>query len=367
MIKDGIKDIELSIRKISEKAAEKDDCIRLDIGQPSFDTPEHVKQAAVNSLQDKQGYTSTKGIEELREQISEEESDKIGISDIGPENVMVTTGGMEAIFALFSGRLGSDDKILLNDPCWGPYKLISAVNGNNFVQERFFDSDGKLNEGIEDMMEDSEIIVVNTPSNPEGRVLSKEQAKEIAELADEKDTFLVSDEVYHRLTFDTAHYSPAAYSENSAIIGSTSKNHGMTGWRIGWLVADEEDIDHYAKISRAMTAAPNKLGQMAAVEALKNDNHVADMRESYQERREYTVKRMKDLDWDFRAPEGAIYAFPDVEEDSWDFCMRMIDNGVAMVPGEPFGPESDQNVRICFGAVEKQDLEKAFDRIEENI
>ena len=366
MIKNRIRDIELSIRKISEKAAEKEDCIRLDIGQPSFDTPEHVKKAAKKGIDQKQGYTSTLGIDELREQIVVEENSKKGV-DVSKENIMVTTGGMEALFALFTARLAKYDKVLLNDPCWGPYKLISGVNGNDFVQERFFDDSGELNSDLESHMNDAEAVIVNTPSNPEGRVLSKQQAKEIAELAEINDTFLISDEVYHRLTFSTEHHSPAQFTDKSAIIGSTSKNHGMTGWRIGWIVVDAAEIGHYAKVSRAMTASPNKIGQIAAVEALKNDKHVEKMRESYNERRDYAVERMKQLGWEFRDPDGAIYAFPDVEEDSWEFCMRMIDNGVAMVPGEPFGPESDTSVRICFGAVEKSDLEKAFDRIEANI
>lgn len=367
MIKNRVSEIELSIRKISEKAAARDDCIRLDIGQPSFDTPEHVKEAAKEGLDQKQDYAPTLGLEKLREEIVKEENSKKGISNVGKENVMVTSGGMEAIFSIFSANLGSGDKVLLNDPCWGPYKLISAVNGNEFVQHRFFDEERNLNPGIESKMKEAKVVVVNSPSNPEGRVLSKDQAKEIAELAGKHDTYLVSDEVYHRLTFDRNHYSPAAFNDNSAIIGSMSKNHGMTGWRVGWLVADSNEVGDYAKVSRAMTASPSKIGQIASIEAQENDSHVAKMRESYRERRDLAVKRMNDLGWDFRAPEGAIYVFPEVGEDSWDYCMRMIDKGVAMVPGEPFGPDSDRNVRICFGAVEKPELEKAFDRIENNI
>lgn len=359
-----IENIELSIRKISEKAREQDEIVRFDIGQPSFDTPEHVKEAAKEAVDLKQGYTATKGIEELREKVAREESVKDGV-EMGKENIMVTAGGMEAISAIFASMLGPESKAVFNDPCWGPYKLISEVNGNNWTQVEYF-KDGELREQAKDDIMDAELIVVNTPANPTGRVLEKEEAKAVAEFANEHNTFLVSDEVYHRLTYNKKHVSPAKFHENAAIIGSTSKNHAMTGWRIGWVAANEEAIENFAKASRAMTACPPKVSQHAAVEALENDKHVEEMRETYEERRNVLVERMEELGWDFVAPEGAIYAFPHVGKDSWEFCMNMIEEGVAMVPGEPMGPESDENVRICFGSTTTEEIEKAFDILEEN-
>lgn len=335
----------------------------MDIGQPSFDTPEPVKEAAKKGMEEKQGYTSTLGMGSLRETIADEESRKNKL-DVDKDEVLVTVGGMQAIYALYASRLGDKDKVVLNDPCWGPYKLISAVNGNKYEQVRYWDEEGDLRDEARKKIKNSEMVIVNTPSNPTGKTLKKYQAREIGELAEDKGCFLVSDEVYHRLSFQQ-HHSPAAYCNNSAVIGSVSKNHAMTGWRIGWIAENEENISEYAKATRAMTASPPKISQIAAEAAINNDSHVSEMRAEYRERRDLVVERMEELGWDFETPGGAIYAFPYVGEHSWDFCLRMVDKGVAMVPGEPFGPESDKNVRICYGSVEKQELNRAFDILED--
>jgi aspartate aminotransferase len=369
-MRERIQNIDLSIRKISEKAAEQEEVVRFDIGQPSFDTPDHVKEAARKDLENKQGYSPMLGLEELREQIVEEEKLKEGIGDrreIGKENVMVSTGGMGALYAVFGAYLSGDDKAVFNDPCWGPYKMISEVNGNQWSQVEYWDEDRNLRDEAREEIAEADLMVVNSPGNPTGYVIDREQAREIAEVAEENETFLVSDEVYHRLIYGREHHSPASYTDNSVIIGSASKNHAMTGWRVGWLIADPEDIEEFAKISRATTACPPRISQYAAVEALKNDSHVEEMREVYEERRDLLVERMEKLGWGFVAPEGAIYAFPDTGEDSWDFCMDMIEKGVAMVPGEPMGPESDTNVRICFGSTTKEEIDRAFDILEEEL
>lgn len=365
MFRERVDNIQLSIRKISEKAAKQDNIVRFDIGQPSFDTPKHVKEATKEKLDEKQGYTPVRGIEELREQIVNEENLKDGI-DVEKKNLMATTGGMGAIYAVFAAMLGNEDNVVFNDPCWGPYKLISEVNGNQWSQVEYFDGN-ELREEAKEEISEANLVVVNTPSNPTGRMLTEEQAETIGSFCEENDTFLVSDEVYHRLSFDRKHYSPAAYTENSVIIGSVSKNHAMTGWRIGWIVGKEDHIANFAKVARGATACPPHISQLAAVEALENDSHVEEMRAEYEERRDLIVERMNDLGWDFEMPEGAIYAFPEVGEDSWEFCMDMIEKGVAMVPGEPFGPESDKNVRICFGSTTKEEIDKAFDILEKEL
>ncbi len=361
-----IQNLSLSIRKISEKASKQENIVRFDIGQPSFDTPEHVKNAARQSLENKQGYSPMLGLGELRKEISREESAKKDL-EISANEVIVTTGGMGALYAVFAAQLGEKDKAVFNDPCWGPYKMISEVSGNDWTQVQYWDEDRKLREEAKKEIRDADLIVVNTPSNPTGYTLTEEQSREIGEFADKNNTFLVSDEVYHRLTYDKEHYSPASYTSKSAIIGSVSKNHAMTGWRIGWIIDEEENIEQYAKVSRASTACPPKISQYAAIEALKNDTHTAEMKKEYHERRDLLIDRMNDMGWDFIDPEGAIYAFPDVGEDSWEFCMKMIEKGVAMVPGEPMGPGSDQNVRICFGSTTKEEIKKAFDILEKEL
>ena len=363
-MRERIENIDLSIRKISEKAAEQEEVVRFDIGQPSFDTPEHIKEAAKKGLENKQGYSPMLGLEELREEVAKEESGKKGL-EINSDEVMVTTGGMGALYAIFAAMLGENDEAVFNDPCWGPYKMISEVSENQWSQVKYWDDNRELRPEAEEKIAEADMAVVNSPGNPTGYVLNEDQARKIAEVAEENDTFLISDEVYHRLTYGKQHFSPAAYTDNAAIIGSVSKNHAMTGWRIGWIIDRPENIEEYAKVSRASTACPPRISQYAAIEALKNDSHVEEMQEAYEERRDLLVERMNDLGWDFVAPEGAIYAFPKVGEDSWEFCMDMIEKGVAMVPGEPMGPGSDQNVRICFGSTTKEEIEEAFDILED--
>lgn len=365
-LRQTVEDIELSIRKISEKARKQDtEVIRLDMGEPSFDTPQHVKQAAKQKMEEEQSYAPVSGVDKLREVIAEEESMKDGI-DPDTRNVQVTTGGIGAIYSVFSAMLGPEDKAVFNDPCWGPYKLLTQVNGHRHEQVRYFDEDGLRGEARE-AIKDAELALINTPSNPLGRMLSKQQAKEIAEFCDDHDTFLLSDEVYHRLNFDREHHSPAAYTENSAIIGSASKNHAMTGWRVGWIVAREEDIHQFVKTNRAITASTPRLSQRAATHALRNDSHVEKMRQEYKERRDLVMQKMDKLGWDYITPHGAIYTFPKVEKDSWKFTLEMVEKGVAMVPGEPFGPRCSQNVRICFGSSTKEELNQAFDILEEHV
>lgn len=370
MFRERVENIDLSIRRIAEKAAEKDECVRFDIGQPSFDTPQHIKDAAKEGLDNKQGYSPMLGIDELREKVVEEERLKKGVGEkveIGKENVMITTGGMGALYSVFSAHLGSDDKAVFNDPCWGPYKMISEINGNQWEQVEYWDEEGNLREEAKQKIREADFFIVNTPSNPTGKVLTEEKAREIGEFSEEAGTLMVSDEVYHRLTFDREHYSPAVHSCDSVVIGSVSKNHAMTGWRVGWILAKEKNIEQYAKVSRATTACPPRISQYAAVEALEDDSHVDNMRKTYQERRDLLVERMEQIGWDFEVPEGAIYAFPEVGRDSWDFCLEMVEEGVAMVPGEPMGPESDQNVRICFGSTTKEEINRAFDILEEEL
>lgn len=369
MFRERVENIDLSIRKIAEKAAKKEECVRFDIGQPSFDTPEHVKEAAREGLENKQGYSPMLGLEELRDRVAEEENGKEGFGSqdmkIDRENVMITTGGMGALYAIFAARLGQDRKAVFNDPCWGPYKMISEINGNRWGQVPYWNEKGELTEEAREEIAEADLAVVNTPGNPTGYVLEKEQAREIAEFAEENDTFLVSDEVYHRLVYDQEHHSPARFSDEAAIIGSVSKNHAMTGWRIGWIVDEPENIEQYAKVSRASTACPPRISQYAAIEAIEDDSHVEEMREVYEKRRDLLVEKMEKMGWDFVAPEGAIYAFPEVGEDSWDFCLEMVEEGVAMVPGESMGPDSDQNVRICFGSTTREEIEEAFEVLEE--
>jgi len=363
-------DLSLSIRKISEKANKHEDCVRLDIGQPSFDTPEYVKEKAKEELSKEQSYTPLYGIQELREAIVEGEKKKKAVGpmgmDLGPEDVMVTVGATQALYTVFASMLSTDDKVVLDDPCWVPYQIMSEVNGNNWEQVNFFD-DGGLTDGAKEAIDGAEMVVVNTPTNPTGQLLTENEAKEIGEYADDAGTLLVSDEVYHRFVYGGEHYSPTAYCENSIVVGSVSKSHAMTGWRIGWLVAREEPIEDFKKVSRAIIGCPPKINQLASIHAIRNDKHVKRMKGVYRKRRDLVVRRLRKMNLEFKEPQGSFYVFPHVGRDSWDFCLDMIEKGVAMVPGEPFGPGSKENVRICFGSATEKEINKGLDILQDEL
>jgi len=206
------------------------------------------------------------------------------------------------------------------------------------------------------------MAIINTPNNPTGHVLTEREAREIAEAAETGNTLLVCDEVYWRLTYGPEHVSPAQFTDQAVTIGSVSKNHGMTGWRLGWAVTGEARASCLAKASRGIVASPAKISQLAAIEALENPGHVERMRSSYADRRDVVEERLDDLGWNYTDPKGALYVFPEIGMDAWDFCLDLVEEGVAMVPGHSFG--SPKHVRICFGTTSTEDIREAFDKIE---
>ncbi|MCJ7478636.1 MAG: pyridoxal phosphate-dependent aminotransferase [Candidatus Nanohaloarchaeota archaeon QJJ-7] len=367
-IRESVRDAVFSIRDISEKAGRMDDTVRLDIGQPDFETPSEVKKAASEAIrEDHITYTSLWGIPELRKEAADYESWK---TEMGEKNIMVTTGGIGALHCILTGFLEPGENVVMNDPAWMPYSLISRVSPGTFGQVPYFDEDGEVRaSAIRDSIgEDTELLLLNSPENPTGRVYTEEQVKTLGELAEEEGLWIVSDEVYDHLLYGDAEHVSAAehFPDRTLIVNSMSKNFAMTGWRIGWVASrDEEMIHELGKVNRASTACPNYIGQKAALTALKeSQDYVNDMREEFEDRQELVLQHVEDLGWDSVNPEGAIYAFPDVEQDSWEFAHSLLENeGVAVVPGSAAGGSGDTNVRICFGSATQEDIEEGFQRI----
>ncbi len=260
-----------SIRDISEKAGRMEDVVRLDIGQPDFDTPDVVKEKVKESMENEVfGYTSLWGMPELREEIADYESGKF---DIDPGNVMVTTGGIGGLYTVLTTLLDSGDKVLMNDPAWSPYSLIARVSPGRLDQVPYV-RDGELDvEGIREAVDDdTKLLLLNSPENPTGRVYTEEELKAIGELAEEEDLHVISDEVYDHIHYGGEHVSIAEfYPERTILVNSTSKNFAMTGWRVGWVAARDEELVHeLGKTNRASTACPNYAGQKAALAALRH-------------------------------------------------------------------------------------------------
>ncbi|MDY6768506.1 MAG: pyridoxal phosphate-dependent aminotransferase [Candidatus Nanohaloarchaea archaeon] len=358
-----------SVREISEKAGQQEDAVRFDIGQPDFRTPEVVRHTVAQQLQEEHiTYTSLWGRQDLREEIAAYESGKAGL---GPEHVMVTTGGIGGLHCIMTGLLGSGQSVLMNDPAWMPYSLIANVSPGTFDQVSFFDGDGGVRRDAirEAVTDDTELLLLNTPENPTGRVYTREQVQALGAIAAEHDLWMVADEVYDHLLYgDATHVSPLElFPDRTITVKSLSKNFAMTGWRLGWIAARNEGlIRELGKVNRAATACPNFPAQLAGLVALQEaQDYVEEMRAAFEQRRDLTMKRINELGWDAVTPAGSIYAFPDVGTDSWTFAEELLaEAGVGVVPGAAAGSASDTNVRICFGSVDLDRIAEGFDRIE---
>jgi len=363
-----ITDLKLAIRKISELASKIPDCIRFDIGQPDFDTPQHIKQAAIEAVKEGfTGYTSTFGIPELRKAVAERESEDKDL-DISESNVLITQGGSGALVTSFLSILKPGDEVIIPNPFWSPYNFQIVSAHGKPVSVNYFENGEVIEENIEKSITNrTKIILVNTPENPTGRVYKKKDLEKIADIANNHDLFVISDEVYDKLVFgNVKHYSIASIiPERTLLVNSCSKTYAMTGWRVGWLIAKEEFIPEIMKMNRATIACVNSIAQKAALAALTSDQScVEEMRREYERRRDFAVKKLKEMGLEFINPQGAFYVFPDVGRNSWSFALDLIEREkVSVVPGIPFGSAGKGHVRIAL-TVGVEKIEEGLKRIE---
>ena len=368
-VRKDISEIKLTIRKITEIAKAKNNCIRFDIGQPDFDTPQHIKDATNKALMDgKTGYGPVRGVDELRIAIAEYESQKDGL-DFDESNIIVTTGGMHALFSVCLAFLEKGDEVIIPDPYWAAYNLIIKSVGGVPVPVHYVDDSKLLIEELERAITSkTKFIFVNSPSNPTGEILIDEDLKKIEDLAEEKDIIIISDEVYERMLFGEHKFSSIAkYAPKRTLrINSTSKTYAMTGWRIGWLTGDKDLIIQIAKCIRATIACVTNFIQYGAVAALNGPQDEAmNMKKEYEKRYVAFKERVDKIGWTYLTPKGTFYMFVDTKEDSWPFCLKMIEEiGVSSVPGAAFGDFGKTYARFCYGSVSVDKINEAFDRIE---
>ncbi len=371
-VRGSIRDVGFSIREISERIVQQDDPVRFDIGQPDFGTPDVVRRRMQDVMADDHiTYTPLWGIDPLRDEIARQEGEKFP-DGLSRDGVLVTTGGTGALFCLLDTLLDDGASVVTNDPAWSPYRMVAAATPGEMRQVPYFHDDGsvaadRVRDAIDD---DTRALILNTPENPTGRVYSQDAVETLGGIAAAHDLTIVADEVYDRLVFDDArHVSPAGkFPDRTVVVNSVSKNYAMTGWRIGWLAHPDPDLIHeIGKVNRATTASPNYPAQQAALTALQDCRGYADeMRAAFRARRDAVMEHVAELGWDCVTPGGAIYVFPDVQQDSWTFARRLIEEqAVSVVPGEPFGSASDTNVRLCFGSVDEDGIHEGFARIKQ--
>ncbi|ESP89666.1 aspartate transaminase [Candidatus Halobonum tyrrellensis G22] len=352
------------------------DVVRLEVGEPDFDTPEHVTEAAFEAARDgATHYTSNAGLPELREAISDTLADEYGV-DHAADEVLVTTGGMEALHLAVLASVERGEELLIPSPGWSNYwthaRLADATPVEVPMEAPAFQLDA--DRVIEAMGPDTGAVMLCTPSNPTGQVFDEREVRAVVEAAADHDVYVVADEVYGRLTYDRDPRGVASYTggpDHVLTVGSCSKSYAMTGWRVGWLAADEAMIAETTKVREATTACAPSVAQHAAIEALTGPQEPFDeMVDEFEERRDYVADRIDDADGvTAPTPEGAFYAFvtPETDEASLPLAERLCtEEGVVLAPGDGFGEAGEGRLRLSF-ANSMDRLEEGLDRLESGL
>ena len=366
------------IRKFFDIVSEMDDAISLGVGEPDFDTPWHIRDEGIYSLEKgRTFYTSNAGLKELRVEIANYLDRRFGLNYHPEQEMLITVGGSEAIDIAMRAMLDPGDEVLIPQPSYVSYVPCAVLaNGVPVIIELKAENEFRLTaEKLEAAITPkTKLLVLPFPNNPTGSVMERKDLEAIAKVIEKYDLYVLSDEIYAELTYLEKHVSIASLpgmKERTVLISGFSKSHAMTGWRLGYACGPAVIIKQMLKIHQfAIMCAPTT-SQYAAVEAMKNgDADVAMMREEYNGRRRYLMKRFKDMGLECFEPFGAFYAFPCIKEfgmTSDEFATRLLNaKKVAVVPGAAFGDCGEGFLRISY-AYSLDDLKEALDRVEEFI
>lgn len=366
------------IRKFFDIVSEMDDAISLGVGEPDFDTPWHIRDEGIYSLEKgRTFYTSNAGLKELKIEISRYLDRRFGLSYDYNKEMLVTVGGSEAIDIAMRAMLDPQDEVLIPQPSYVSYVPCCVLaNGTPVPIELKAENEFRLTaEELEAAITPkTKLLVMPFPNNPTGAVMEKKDLEAVAEVVKKHDLFVLSDEIYAELTYLDNHVSIASIPgmmERTIVINGFSKSHAMTGWRLGYACGPEVIIKQMLKIHQfAIMCAPTT-SQYAAVEALRNgDEDVAMMREEYNGRRRYVLERFKEMGLSCFEPFGAFYAFPCIKDlgmTSDEFATKLLQTKkVAVVPGTAFGACGEGFLRISY-AYSLDDLRIALDRVAEFV
>ena len=365
------------IRRFFDMLAEMTDVISLTIGEPDFDTPEHITRAAIESLErGETHYTANGGMMELRELIAADLEQRYGVSYDARSELLITVGASEAVDASLRATLNPGDEVIYHEPCFVAYAPCIELAGGTPVAVATTDAtDFRVTAaGIEAAITPrTKGIFLGYPNNPTGAVLSRDELAAIADLADRHDLLVYTDEIYARLVYGahrhTAFSSLPEMRERTVLLGGFSKSYAMTGWRIGYVAAPADLMNGIAKVHQFGIMCAPTVAQYAAIEALRNGEPAVDaMHAEYDRRRQLMTRRLNEIGLRCFEPEGAFYCFPDVTEatglDDEDFAQALLaEERVAVVPGRAFGPSGAGHVRACY-ATAYEEIVEAMDRME---
>lgn len=362
------------IRKFFDVVSEMKDAISLGVGEPDFDTPWHIRDEGIYSLErGRTFYTSNAGLRELKVEITRYLNRRQQIVYDPDQEVIVTVGGSEAIDLAFRAMLNPGEEVLIPQPSYVSYEPCTVLAGGTPVILELKEKDDfrltaqQVREAVTDK---TKILVLPFPNNPTGAILEREDLEAIARVVIEKDLFVVSDEIYSELSYKGDHVSIAripGMQERTILINGFSKSYAMTGWRLGYACGPKAIIKQMIKIHQyAIMCAPTN-SQYAAVEALRNgDEDVARMREAYDQRRRYLMHAFGEMGLPCFEPFGAFYVFPSIKQfgmSSEEFATRFLEEEkVAVVPGTAFGACGEGYLRISY-AYSLDDLKRALERL----
>ena len=364
------------IRKFFDIVSEMDDAISLGVGEPDFDTPWHVRDEGIYSLEKgRTFYTSNAGLKELKDEIVHYLDRRFGIRYHAGREVLVTVGGSEAIDIALRAMLNPGEEVLIPQPSYVSYEPCAILaDGVPVIIELKAENEFRLTaKELEEAITDkTKILVLPFPNNPTGAIMERKDLEEIAEVIIRHDIFVISDEIYAELTYKEKHVSIVeipGMKERTILINGFSKAYAMTGWRLGYACGPKEIIAQMLKIHQfAIMCAPTT-SQYAAVEALRNgDDDVAEMREAYNQRRRYLLHAFQEMGLPCFEPFGAFYVFPCIKEfglTSDEFATRFLkEEKVAVVPGTAFGDCGEGFLRISY-AYSLDNLKIAMKKLED--
>lgn len=362
------------IRKFFDIVSEMEDAISLGVGEPDFDTPWHIREEGIYSLEKgRTFYTSNAGLKELKIEICKYLMRKQGVSYDYSNEVMVTVGGSEAIDIALRSMINPGEEVLIPQPSYVSYvPCVELAYGIPVIIELKEENEFRLTKEqlLEHITDKTKVLVLPFPNNPTGAILEKKDLEDIAEVCIERDIFVISDEIYSELSYKEPHVSIAAIrgmKERTVLINGFSKAYAMTGWRLGYACAPHNIMEQMIKIHQfAIMCAPTT-SQYAAVEALRNgDEDVRRMCESYNQRRKYLVHELNAMGLECFEPYGAFYVFPSIKKfgmSSDEFATRLLkEEKVAIVPGTAFGDCGEGFLRISY-AYSIENLKLALERV----
>jgi len=350
--------------------------IHLEVGEPDFDTPDCVKEAACKALEDGfTHYTHSLGLFELREAICQYYRKHYQVS-VDPDQVIVTSGSSPAIFMVFAALLEKQDEVIISDPHYACYpNFIKFVDGNP-VTIPVYEEDGfqyRPEVIRENITSQTKAIFINSPSNPTGNLLSADRMQQIAELTKcEQCPYIVSDEIYHGLVYEGQAHSILEFSDHAFVLNGFSKQFAMTGLRLGYVIAPRPFIRPMQKLHQNFFISANAMIQQAGIAALKNAGaDVARMQGIYNERRKFMIGRLKELGFGITVePTGAFYVFANAKQfsnDSYKFAFDMLEKAhVGVAPGIDFGKNGEGYLRFCY-ANSMENIKEGMERLEKYL